>query len=187
MKACSPRRRRREASPRGVMQMRAAVSRSGKADASEYAAWAKNADSLRSWDGDVETMHEWYRIDYDDRGLHHGRARPHNKEGPGRTADVAWEDVTRICFHVGGPPASSRTTSTSKAATPPPGDTERGAHERPTARQKDHGEPASWGGDAPEQFMIKLVEKRALHRRTVYVRGPRSHPSGPKTDTLRSA
>ena len=76
---------------------------SGKADASEYAAWAKKADSLRSWDGDGATMHEWYRIDYDDRGFTMDVRPPYNKENRG-TADVAWEDVTRICFQVGHPP-----------------------------------------------------------------------------------
>ena len=98
---------------------RRVVMMSSKADSSEYTAWAKNADSLPSWDGDVETMHEWYRIDYDDRGFTMDVRPPHRKEGPW-TADVAWEDVTRICFQAGHPPLS-RTTSTftSKAATPP--------------------------------------------------------------------
>ena len=91
---------------RGVMpplRRAAVVQMSGKADSSEYTAWAKNADSLPSWDGDVETMHEWYRIDYDDRGFTMDVRPNYNKENPW-TADVAWDDVTRICFHVGGPP-----------------------------------------------------------------------------------
>ena len=87
---------------RVVMLRRAAVRMSGKAGSSEYAAWAKKADSLRSWDGDGATMHEWYRIDYDDRGFTMD-VRPPHKEGPW-TADVAWEDVTRICFQAGHPP-----------------------------------------------------------------------------------
>ena len=79
---------------RVVMLRRAAVRMS------EYAAWAKKADSLRSWDGDGATMHEWHRIDYDDRGFTMDVRPPHNKEGPW-TAEVAWEDVTRICFQAG--------------------------------------------------------------------------------------
>ena len=138
----------------------AAVRMSGKADASEYAAWAKKADSLRSWDGDGATMHEWYRIDYDDRGFTMDARPPHNKEGRG-TADVAWEDVTRICFQVGHPPllphdfyvyvkgrkASWQIPSEALLNGEPPG--------------KKIMESRNRGLVTPdEQFMIKLVEKR---------------------------
>ena len=42
-----------------VARHRRVVMMSGKAGSSEYAAWAKKADSLQSWDGDGATMHEW--------------------------------------------------------------------------------------------------------------------------------
>ena len=146
----------------------AAVQMSGKADSSEYTAWAKNADSLPSWDGDVETMHEWCRIDYDDRGFTMDVRPNYNKENPW-TADVAWEDVTRICFHVGGPPLVPHDVYffVKRPRRALLGDTERGAHERPTARQKDHGEPASWDSNTPRAIHDKTGREEALHRRTV--------------------
>ena len=144
---------------RVVMLRRAAVRMSGRAGSSEYAAWAKKADSLRSWDGDGATMHEWYRIDYDDRGFTMDARPPHNKEGRG-TADVAWEDVTRVCFQVGQPPllphdfyvyvkgrkASWQIPSEALLNGEPPG--------------KKIMESRNRGLVTPdEQFMIKLVEK----------------------------
>ena len=139
----------------------AAVQMSGRADSSEYAAWAKYADSLPSWDGDVETMHEWHRIDYDDRGFTMDVRPPHNKEGPW-TADVAWDDVTRICFDVGGPPlvphdvyffvkgrdAPSWVIPSEALMNGQPPD------ER--IMESQHRGVVT----PPEQFMIKLVEKR---------------------------
>ena len=151
---------------RGVMpplRRAAVVQMSGKADASEYTAWAKNADSLPSWDGDVETMHEWYRIDYDDRGFTMDVRPNYNKENPW-TADVAWEDVTRICFHVGGPPLVPHDVyvfvkgrhapswvipSEALMNGQPPDETIMGR----AGQRRGMVTP-------PEQFMIKLVEKR---------------------------
>ena len=149
---------------RGVMpplRRAAVVQMSGKADASEYTAWAKNADSLPSWDGDVETMHEWYRIDYDDRGFTMDVRPNYNKENPW-TADVAWDDVTRICFHVGGPPlvphdvyifvkgrhAPSWVIPSEALMNGQPPDE--------TIMESQHRGVVT----PPEQFMIKLVEKR---------------------------
>ena len=149
---------------RVVMLRRAAVVQmSGKADSSEYTAWAKNADSLPSWDGDVETMHEWYRIDYADRGFTMDVRPNYNKENPW-TADVAWEDVTRICFHVGGPPLVPHDVyvfvkgrhapswvipSEALMNGQPPDETIMGR----AGQRRGMVTP-------PEQFMIKLVEKR---------------------------
>ena len=148
---------------RGVMPplRRAAVQMSGKADASEYTAWAKNADSLPSWDGDVETMHEWYRIDYDDRGFTMDVRPNYNKENPW-TADVAWEDVTRICFHVGGPPLVPHDVYVFVKGRHAPSwviPSEALMNGQPPDKkimESQHRGIVT----PPEQFMIKLVEKR---------------------------
>ena len=146
---------------RVVMLRRAAVRMSGKADASEYAAWAKKADSLQSWDGDGATMHEWYRIDYDDRGFTMDARPPHNKEGRG-TADVAWEDVTRICFHVGGPPLVPHDVYVFVKGRDAPSwviPSEALMNGQPPDKrimESQHRGVVT----PPEQFMIKLVEKR---------------------------
>ena len=148
---------------RGVMPplRRAAVQMSGKADASEYTAWAKNADSLPSWDGDVETMHEWYRIDYDDRGFTMDVRPNYNKENPW-TADVAWEDVTRICFHVGGPPLVPHDVYVFVKGRHAPSwviPSEALMNGQPPDKrimESQHRGVVT----PPEQFMIKLVEKR---------------------------
>ena len=149
---------------RGVMpplRRAAVVQMSGKADASEYTAWAKNADSLPSWDGDVETMHEWYRIDYDDRGFTMDVRPNYNKENPW-TADVAWEDVTRICFHVGGPPLVPHDVYVFVKGRHAPSwviPSEALMNGQPPDKrimESQHRGVVT----PPEQFMIKLVEKR---------------------------
>ena len=149
---------------RGVMpplRRAAVVQMSGKADASEYTAWVKNADSLPSWDGDVETMHEWYRIDYDDRGFTMDVRPNYNKENPW-TADVAWEDVTRICFHVGGPPLVPHDVYAFVKGRDAPSwviPSEALMNGQPPDKrimESQHRGVVT----PPEQFMIKLVEKR---------------------------
>ena len=146
---------------RVVMLRRAAVQMSGKADSSEYTAWAKNADSLPSWDGDVETMHEWYRIDYDDRGFTMDVRPNYNKENPW-TADVAWDDVTRICFHVGGPPLVPHDVYVFVKGRDAPSwviPSEALMNGQPPDKrimESQHRGVVT----PPEQFMIKLVEKR---------------------------
>ena len=149
---------------RGVMpplRRAAVVQMSGKADASEYTAWAKNADSLPSWDGDVETMHEWYRIDYDDRGFTMDVRPNYNKENPW-TADVAWDDVTRICFHVGGPPLVPHDVYVFVKGRHAPSwviPSEALMNGQPPDKkimESQHRGIVT----PPEQFMIKLVEKR---------------------------
>ena len=149
---------------RGVMpplRRAAVVQMSGKADSSEYTAWAKNADSLPSWDGDVETMHEWYRIDYDDRGFTMDVRPNYNKENPW-TADVAWEDLTRICFHVGGPPLVPHDVYVFVKGRHAPSwviPSEALMNGQPPDKrimESQHRGVVT----PPEQFMIKLVEKR---------------------------
>ena len=149
---------------RGVMpplRRAAVVQMSGKADSSEYTAWAKNADSLPSWDGDVETMHEWYRIDYDDRGFTMDVRPNYNKENPW-TADVAWEDLTRICFHVGGPPLVPHDVYIFVKGRHAPSwviPSEALMNGQPPDKkimESQHRGIVT----PPEQFMIKLVEKR---------------------------
>ena len=149
---------------RGVMpplRRAAVVQMSGKADASEYTAWAKNADSLPSWDGDVETMHEWYRVDYDDRGFTMDVRPNYNKENPW-TADVAWDDVTRICFHVGGPPLVPHDVYVFVKGRHAPSwviPSEALMNGQPPDKrimESQHRGVVT----PPEQFMIKLVEKR---------------------------
>ena len=149
---------------RGVMpplRRAAVVQMSGRADSSEYTAWAKNADSLPSWDGDVETMHEWYRIDYDDRGFTMDVRPNYNKENPW-TADVAWDDVTRICFHVGGPPLVPHDVYVFVKGRHAPSwviPSEALMNGQPPDKrimESQHRGVVT----PPEQFMIKLVEKR---------------------------
>ena len=146
---------------RVVMPRRAAVQMSRRADSSEYAAWAKYADSLPSWDGDVETMHEWYRIDYDDRGFTMDVRPNYNKENPW-TADVAWDDVTRICFHVGGPPLVPHDVYVFVKGRHAPSwviPSEALMNGQPPDKkimESQHRGIVT----PPEQFMIKLVEKR---------------------------
>ena len=149
---------------RGVMpplRRAAVVQMSGKAVASEYTAWAKNADSLPSWDGDVETMHEWYRIDYDDRGFTMDVRPNYNEENPW-TADVAWDDVTRICFHVGGPPLVPHDVYVFVKGRHAPSwviPSEALMNGQPPDKrimESQHRGVVT----PPEQFMIKLVEKR---------------------------
>ncbi len=144
-----------------VARHRRVVMMSGKADASEYAAWAKKADSLQSWDGDGATMHEWYRIDYDDRGFTMDVRPNYNKENPW-TADVAWEDVTRICFHVGGPPLVPHDVYVFVKGREAPSwviPSEALMNGQPPDKrimESQHRGVVT----PPEQFMIKLVEKR---------------------------
>ena len=152
---------------------------SGKADASEYTAWAKNADSLPSWDGDVETMHEWYRIDYDDRGFTMDVRPNYNKENPW-TAAVAWEDVTRICFDVGGPPLVPHDVYVFVKGRDAPSwviPSEALMNGQPPDKkimESQHRGIVT----PPEQFMIKLVEKRLftveLFQEAILQKGPGS-------------
>ena len=86
---------------------------------------------------------------------------PHNKEGPW-TADVAWDDVTRICFDVGGPPLVPHDVYFFVKGRDAPSwviPSEALMNGQPPDKkimESQHRGIVT----PPEQFMIKLVEKR---------------------------
>ena len=65
----------------------------------EHMAWQKTADSLPKWDGDVESMAKWWRIDMDDDGFTWEWRQPKTKA---RIVNHSWQEVEKVCWESGG-------------------------------------------------------------------------------------